>query len=115
MPLAAPLGSDGFTVTNQASGPEVTIADAVAARTGFIAVYKDNNGKPGALAGTSQLMYAGETRNVPIHLKTASKTGETYWATLFVDNGDKNFNEASDVAAKDSKGATISSSFKITQ
>lgn len=115
VPAAAPLGSNGMTIKNQSPAPDVTVADVVAAKPGFIAVFSDTNGKPGALAGVGPFLNAGETRDVPVRLKFASKNGETYWAELFVDNGDKTFSASSDVPAKDTNNADLMTSFKIIQ
>jgi len=97
----------------QPAGKEVVAAYVRLAKQGYIAIRQDVQSAPGKILGHSDRIFAGENTDVPIRMTTASST--TYWAALFLDDGDSVFNETKDAIAKDSKGNLVQFTFKTME
>lgn len=104
--------SQRIVVTDQFPGNIVYVSSAELADPGFVAIYSDNAGQPGALLG-SQYFDKGINPG-KITLSQSTLDGKTYYAVLFKDNGDKTFNPASDTVVKDVQGREIVKPFKAS-
>ena len=97
------VGNNAIYVAEQAPSETTSIAVARLEKTGFVAIHEDNADKPGRILGTSSLLAAGETRNLPpITLSRITKDSETLYAMLRLDDGDGVFDPAKDKPALDS-------------
>lgn len=97
-------------VKDQKPGEEAMIDDVVIERKGYVVIHEDNDGKIGTIVGTSALLNAGETREVPVKMKV--HPGLSHWAMLHADNGDGVFDAKLDLPIKDENGDTIMKMFK---
>jgi glucose/arabinose dehydrogenase len=109
---AAPEASQKYTirVKDQASGKEAMMDMIAASRNGFLVVHEDNDGKVGAIAGTSALVRAGESSRVPVPMTV--HPGLSHWVMFHVDDGDGVFNAEKDAPAKDADGDVMMKSFR---
>ncbi len=89
-------------VSEQSPSRTVSVAFVRLEKTGFVAIYEDATGKPGKFLGTSDVLPAGDTKNLPITLSRATADGETLYAMLYLDDGDGAFDAAKDKPAIDS-------------
>lgn len=91
--------SDTIAVSTQIAGDSVTVDNAFLEKVGFISIHEvDSKGKPGAVIGVSGLLTAGVKQDLEI--KAMLKPGAKYMAVLRVDDGDKKFNVAKDLAVQ---------------
>ncbi len=101
-----------ISMSNQFPGNIVYVSSVSFTNGGFVAIHKDNNGKPGAIIGT-QYFDAG-TRPGTINLTEKTVEGGTYYAMLHSDDGDKVFDATKDLPLNDAAGAVIMQTFKAT-
>lgn len=101
------ISNNAIYVAEQIPGDIVSVQVVRLEKPGFVEIHEDNNGKPGKILGSSILLSAGETRNLPpIRLSRTTKDGETIYAMLHSDNGDGKFEAADDKPILDPVGNT---------
>lgn len=99
-------------VSDQYPGDVVYITSAQFENPGFVVIRENNNGNPGAIIGQA---YFGEGINPGrITLVKETEEGKLYYAVLYSDNGDEQFNVATDLPLKDVQGNTILRTFRVT-
>jgi len=103
-------GKNALDVSDQPAGQSVSMALTVLNEQGWVAIHEDTNGEPGRILGAT-LVFAGERNNVVVDLLRATKKGQTYYAMLHNDDGDKSFDIAKDLPIKDSTGNVIMMKF----
>jgi len=108
------VGDNAIYAVDQKPGLAVRINAALFAKTGFVVIHEDNNGKPGAIIGSSNFLSVGNNTNFIINLFRESINGENLFAMLHNDNGDNKFNAANDPPVKDDTGNVIMMKFSIS-
>jgi len=98
---------------DQKPGDDTIITYAKLAKPGYVAVYSAPQGGQKELIGTSDLLPAGEHRNVRVHHHHAVQSGATVTAAIVADDGDGVFEDTDATVttpadADDSATATIS-------
>lgn len=74
---------------------------------GFVVISRSENGQTGAVLGFSYLLFAGYNEQIEIPLSEPMKAGETFVATLYLDNGDGIFDINSDTPLYDLDGVSL--------
>jgi len=100
-------------VSDYTAGKTATVASVLLENPGYVMIHEDVSGKPGAIIGTSALLPAGESSDVVVNLKRASKEGEVLYAMLHRDDGDGKFQATTDLPLMDSQGNVVVMSFTI--
>ena len=105
--------ADTVAVSTQVTGSSVTIDNAFLEKPGFISIHEvDSKGKAGAIIGTSGLLGIGAKQDLEV--KATLKAGSKYIAMLRVDDGDKKFDTAKDVAVM-KNGIAVMTMFSVSQ
>ncbi len=99
---------DAVLVEDQQPGDTTIVTYAKLSQTGYVAVYATDASGNTTLLGTSDLLAAGEHRNVPVRHSTGAAHSGTITGRVIADDGDGTFNEGADTAvlAEDSGEAS---------
>jgi hypothetical protein len=101
-----------IVMSDQYPGNVVYLSSVQLSNGGWVAIHKDEAGKPGAIIGS---MYFEKGINPgKITLTSSTVEGGIYYAMLHSDDGDKIFNSAKDLPLKDSKGNIIMKLFRAS-
>ncbi|MBU1293102.1 hypothetical protein KJ819_03515 [Patescibacteria group bacterium] len=96
-------------VSDQQPSDETVVTYAKLAQSGYVVVYSTDAAGNKSVVGSSELMSAGEHRNVHVkHRNGAIVAGGTISAAIVVDDGDGSFSEESDTAVVAEDDAMIS-------
>jgi hypothetical protein len=101
-----------IVLTDQFPGNIVYVSTVELTKGGFVAIHKDDAGKPGAIIGT--LYFEPGVRPGSVNLTEKTVEGGKYYAVLYTDDGDKKFDAVKDVPLTDSTGNPIMKMFKAT-
>ncbi len=108
------LGQNAIYVQNQPPGQNITVSFAALEEAGFVIIHEGQNAQAGGVIGESDLLPGGEVENLPpILLSRKTLDGETLFAMLHRDNGDKTFDAREDVPITDSEGVPFMMEFMI--
>lgn len=99
-------------MSDQFPGNVVYLSSVQASQPVWVAIHKDDNGKPGKIIG--QAKFAAGINPGRINLSEPTIDGGTYYAMMHTDNGDATFDETKDVPLKDEKGDIIMKIFRAT-
>lgn len=114
---AAQAATDTVEVTDQPlQNGSVTIQRIVATKAGWMAIHKDNGGKPGPVIGYSAVK-SGENTGVAVKLSENVPANGKLWAMLHIDAGTIGTYEfpGPDAPALKSNGDIVMTAFTITQ
>jgi hypothetical protein len=78
---------------------------------GFVVIQENNNGIAGKVLAYSKLFAPGFYKNQTIIMNMTA--GASYFATLYGDNGNGQFDIANDTMLKDPAGVTVQMQFKV--
>ena len=110
--LVAGKDTNRVVVTDQFPGNIVYLSSVQLAKPGFVVIHKDNKGTPGEIIG---YQYFDKGINPgKITLTTPTVEGQTYYAMLHSDDGDKKFDAKLDLPLKDAAGNIIMKTFRST-
>jgi len=110
--LVAGKDTNRVVVTDQFPGNIVYLSSVQLAQPGFVVIHKDNKGTPGDIIG---YQYFDKGINPgKITLTTPTAEGQTYYAMLHSDDGDKKFDAKLDLPLKDAAGNIIMKVFRST-
>ncbi len=100
-------GGNAIYVEDQLSGiSSVRVGFVVLAAPGFVVIFSDQDGVPGQAIGHSDwLEDGGEHLIVPLY--ETLQEDEVYYAVLFLDDGDGEFDEQEDTQAIDSEDSVV--------
>ncbi|MEK7203487.1 MAG: hypothetical protein AAB627_00170 [Patescibacteria group bacterium] len=98
------VGKNAIYVAEQAPSKTVSVAVVQFEKPGFVVIHEEANEKPGKILGASVLLSKGETKNVLVRLSRMTADGETLYAMLHLDDGDRVFEPGKDYPAEDSLG-----------
>ena len=102
---------------DQKPGNKVVVATAIFSYTGYVAIYSEINGEPGAVIGVSELIDHG-TNNILVEFSPSSviREGDMLYAVLHMDNGDGNYEyPGPDEPIKNDSGNFVMAKFKIVE
>lgn len=102
-----------LSVPKQASDIVVFVERAVLPQEGFVAIYKEKDGKPSSLIGSSVLLKKGVNSNFQVNVSPKTVVGETLYAILHLDNDDGVFELEADMPVVSKTGDVIFSKFVI--
>jgi hypothetical protein len=98
------IGENAIYVVEQMPSRTISAAIVRLEKPGFVVIHEDRNGTPGNILGVSGLLADGETNSVQITLSRSTLDGETVYAMLHLDDGDKMFDVVKDKPALDRIG-----------
>ena len=103
--------NDAVVVRDQTGGVRISVESVTFNGLGWVVIHEDDNG-PGRILG-AQLYDAGVWTNTHVDLLRGTEAGQTYYAMLHAENGDRAFDPKTDLPLKDENGdEIIMSSFK---
>jgi len=108
-----PTKSKLITVENQPLGNNLLIKSVTLKSAGFVAIQEEANGKPFNLIG-SAFLEPGIYDDSSFIVIRKTKTGEKLFVSVYVDDGDGQFNPSSDTLARDDNGAPVMAEIEIT-
>lgn len=106
-------GTNAISVEDQPPGNRVAVASASLSVSAWIAIHEDQAGKPGRILGARRLD-PGTWSNAEVELLRAAQPGQTYYAMLHREDGDRQFDQAKDLPIADAAGNPITASFRTT-
>lgn len=112
---SAPLmtGKNAIYVGEQLPSKNITVSLASLEKPGFVVIHESKNGKPGGIIGKSNLLSAGENKNILVDLSRVSRDGEVLFAMIHLDDGDGVFEASKDIPAAGTQGSSIMMEFMI--
>lgn len=105
-------GGNAISVRNQAPGVNVDIELVTLENTGWVVIHENNNGALGNALG-AQLFDAGANSGA-VELLRGMEKGETYYATIRQDDGDRAFDLTKDLLLSDETGNPVQVEFKAS-
>lgn len=106
--------TDAVSAPDQAGGVEVFIEDITLKNPGYVVIHREVDGTPGPIIGSSDLLPAGETKNLIVSLNESVKEGDVLFAMLHSDNGDGTFEfPGPDAPVLDTNGNIVMQKFTI--
>lgn len=105
-------GAYSIVMSDQYPGNVVYLSSVQAAEPVWVAIQKDNNGKPGAVIGSAH--FEAGINPGKINLSSPTIDGMTYYAVMYEDDGSGSFNAASATPRKDANGNVVSRPFKAS-
>lgn len=109
----AKLSENAIVVLEQRLTDEVSVNAINMEKPGFVIIYRDADGKPGAIIGVSKWFPAGQYADESIGLTESMIDGVNYYAGLFADDGNGIFDPEEDRPVENFAGeimATFSAS-----
>ena len=104
-PAGLIVGENAIYVAEQMPSKTVSVMVVRLEKPGFVVIHEDENAAPGKILGVSSLLMAGETKDsLQIALSRSTVDGETIYAMLHLDDGDKTFDAIKDNPALDRIG-----------
>jgi hypothetical protein len=93
------IQGNAIYVGEQQPGQKISVSMARLEKPAFVVIHEDRAGAPGRILGVSVLLHAGHIENpAPIALSRLTKDGETVYAMLYFDDGDRVFDANDDKA-----------------
>jgi hypothetical protein len=103
---------NSITVGDQnADSVAVLVSDVSLRAPGYIEIHADDNGKVGAIVGSSSLLQPGDHKNVSVIATLLP--GKSYYAMLHTDDGNGTFDPAKDEPTLDNAGNIIMTKFNV--
>jgi hypothetical protein len=102
---------NGLGLGMQMPGVVVLVDFASLLEPGFVVISRSENGQTGAVLGSSYLLFAGYNEQIEIPLSEPMKVGDTFVATLYLDNGDGFFDIKTDQQMYDANGNYLKQPF----
>jgi len=97
-------------------GRQLTLATVVTDVPGFVIIHTSTDDVPYTHIGTSALLPAGTSHDIPVSLTENTIAGQLLFATLHRDNGDSVFTNAEDDSViLHPEGSTVTISFTIEE
>lgn len=95
-PVAAAVEGNFISVSGQASGNSVALSKVKLLKDSWVAIREDVDGEFGRILGAAWFP-TGTNKDVAVGLLRNTQAGKTYYAVLYVDNGDHQFSTKADV------------------
>jgi len=98
--------SDILIINNQPAGAKVIVDKAVFEDYGWVVIYEDEAGEPGNILG-AQLFDPLIGTSGHVELLRSTFAGNSYYAILQLDNGNRQFDYQDDLVLRDSESGKI--------
>lgn len=105
---------NSVTVSDQLAGFTANIDTVTLAQDGWIVVQEDVDGEPLYLLGASRRS-AGTHDNVSVELLRNTEEGNLYYAVIYTDDGDRQFDNKKDFPVTNKDGNPIMGAFEIVR
>ncbi len=105
---------NSVSVSDQLAGFTVQIDTVTLAKDGWIVIAEDVDGEPLYLLGASR-RDAGTYENVGVELLRNTEEGNTYYAVIYTDDGDKEFDNKKDMPLMTGDGNPVMDAFEIVR
>ncbi len=105
-------GVNAIVMSDQYPGNVVYLSSVQVTKAGWVAIHKDDAGKPGAIIGSAWVNEG--VSPVKVTLTSPMIDGSTYYAMLHSDDGDKKFDAVKDAPLKDSNNNVVMRVFRAT-
>ena len=102
-----------LVVPKQAGGMNIFIENVILGNDGYVVIHRDEDGKPGVIIGVSELLSKGTVSNFLIDIDEEIVEGDSLFAVVHKDDGDKVFSPDMDVPALDDEGNIVLVRFDI--
>lgn len=83
------LETDSISASANSEDDQVLADRVLLQEPGYIVIHLDDDGRPGAVIGNSQLLSEGEHENITIDIVSDLREGETIYVMLHFDDGDE--------------------------
>lgn len=103
---------NSVTAPDQPAGYRAILGTVTIAKDGWVVIHEDASGVPGNVLG-AQRFSAGTYENNVVELLRNTTEGNTYYAMVHTDDGDKMFDLEKDTPAQNSQNAPIMTTFKV--
>lgn len=108
------VGDNAIYVSDQGPSSVMNIGLTSLSAPGYVVIHEDNNGKPGAIIGSSPVLGANKDIKASVDLDRKAVDGESLFAMLHFDNGDGQFDPTTDLPVKDDKSNIIMMKFNVS-
>jgi len=108
------LSKNSVSVSNQFAGFVVYVDAVTLAQDGWIVVQEDIEGQPGPILGAAR-RDQGTYENIDVELLRNTEEGNIYYATIYSDDGDKEFDNKTDGPITTSSGNPVMTTFEIVR
>lgn len=108
-PAPASVSSASFSAPAQPAGTSVAVTGLSLSQPTWVIVYESRNGKPGNILGAG-LFFAGDSA-VSVPLMRGTVSGQTYYVTEAIDNGDKLFSLKDEKPVANTSGEQVWTTF----
>ncbi|MEK7650271.1 MAG: hypothetical protein AAB364_00110 [Patescibacteria group bacterium] len=102
-----------LTVEDQFPGTVVFVSSVELPKGGWVVIHRDNAGAPGEIAGAGY--FGADVLTGEVNLSKMSAEGEKYYAVLYHDNGDFNFDLKTDLVYRDANNQPVLATFTVTR
>ena len=113
-PAAQNTQTGRIIVSTQVAGNMVVVDHAELVADGWIAVHEENNDSIGNVLGAAR-KDEGTHTNIEVPLLRSTISNTRYWVVLYIDDGDRLFNLATDAPELQGNGEVVLTSFTTTQ
>ena len=110
---AASTTPNFISVKNQAAGLKVVLEKAAFETAGWVVIHEEDNSAPGRILG-AQLFDAGTWADGTVDLLRGTLAGQSYYAVLHSENGDRAFDPKTDTPILGADGTPVLSKFSAT-
>ncbi|MBI4117770.1 MAG: hypothetical protein HY453_01670 [Parcubacteria group bacterium] len=108
------VGENDIHVIDQAAvAMEVTVDSLVASKSVFVVVKTVPLGGKESIIGISETKQRGNHDQFKVYMNRPMKSGETLYAEMYFDNGNRSLNLLEDSPVKNDQGEVISKAFQI--
>lgn len=105
---------NSITVSDQLAGLVVTVDRVVLAQSGWLVIQEERDGKPASLLGAGR-KDAGTYEQVPVELLRNTEEGNIYYAVIYIDDGDRQFDNKKDMPIITRDGNPVMDAFEIVR
>ncbi|KKU78395.1 MAG: hypothetical protein UY04_C0039G0006 [Parcubacteria group bacterium GW2011_GWA2_47_7] len=89
----------GITVADQLAGTTVFASGLAVSTTSWVAIYEQKDGKPGSILGAQKIRPESKDATIELLRPEGTLSGQLYYASILVDNGDEKFDRLTDLPA----------------
>lgn len=111
-PTVVAENQPAVSVSKHTPARTAVVDSVILSKPGFAVVHEDNNGQPGAVLGSSDLLTAGRHDNVIVPLSRKTNDGEILLVVVHDDNGDGKFDASSDQPTSNN-GQVVMKNFSV--
>lgn len=112
-PVSAGTEPVALTVEDQFPGTVVFVSNVTLPKGGWVVIHRESGGAPGEIVGAGY--FGADVLTGEVNLSKTSQEGEKYYAVLYRDNGDLNFDPKTDLLYRDGNNQPVLASFTVTR